>query len=291
MFDTTLSRRLDVHGVELAWDSWGSAEDSTILLCHGFSGSSHEFALHVEGLAESNRVMAFDHRGHGLSTNVGSVDAYSIKQMSNDVIALIDAHAGGSVTLLGHSLGGRVALEVALERPDLLRSLILMDTSAWSFKPTDPTMSEIVGNIFREIDETGDLQLPDFRLPEDDLIEASTSDAWRARRDELRALLDPCAVKSLGIELFADGIVSVRDRLGEITCPVTVIVGSLDETYSQQAPQLAQEIGGSLSVIEGGYHSPQLTHPNEWRSIVLGHLDALEDSGRNAAEQARPDRG
>ena len=61
----------------------------------------------------------------------------------------------------------------------------------------------------------------------------------------------------------------MRPRLGEITVPVTVIVGSEDHPLVDQAPDLAAEVGdGELVVIEGAYHSPQLTHSAEWLAAI-----------------------
>jgi len=65
----------------------------------------------------------------------------------------------------------------------------------------------------------------------------------------------------------------VREQLASITCPVTVIVGSNDHPLADQAPELAAEVAdGRLTIIEGAYHSPQLTHGDQWRAAVEGHL-------------------
>ena len=86
-------------------------------------------------------------------------------------------------------------------------------------------------------------------------------------------MADPYALKALGLELFAGDSVSVRDRLQEITCPVTVIVGEFDEPFAAQAPTLVGELpSANLVVIAGGYHMPMLTHSEEWRLAVEAHL-------------------
>src|SRR5436190_23457401 len=66
---TDLTRRIAIHDVELAWNEWGTRADAPpLLLCHGFSGSAHDFALHIPSLAADRRVIALDHRRHGRST-------------------------------------------------------------------------------------------------------------------------------------------------------------------------------------------------------------------------------
>jgi pimeloyl-ACP methyl ester carboxylesterase len=267
-----LTRRFPVHGVELAWEEWGSGD--AFVLCHGFSGSAHDFDLQVGDLAANRRVLALDHRGHGRSTKLGDLAGYSFAQLAADLISLIEHTVGGPVDLLGHSMGGRVALEVVLTRPDLVRSLILMDTSAWSFLPPDDDRSELIRGFLAGFDPAGGL--PDLGLenPEDALIEQTTPASWQAEKEALSAGFDPYAMKALGSALFAEDV-SVRDRLHEITCPVTVIAGALDHPFVDQAADLAAEVKeGRCVIIEGAYHSPQLTHAAEWRRVVEEHLAA-----------------
>ncbi len=62
----------------------------------------------------------------------------------------------------------------------------------------------------------------------------------------------------------------------EITCPVTVLVGENDHPFVDQAPELVAELPhGRLAVIDGAYHSPQLTHPGAWRAALEEHLGRL----------------
>jgi pimeloyl-ACP methyl ester carboxylesterase len=270
---TELSRRTTIHDVALAWDRWGADEGVPFWLCHGYSGSSHDFALAIEHFAAARPVIALDHRGHGRSEKLGTVDAYSIDQLAADLIAAIDQHAGGPVDLLGHSMGGAISLRVTLARPDLVRSLILMDTSAWSFVPEDAAMAEMMREFLGAFDPAGGL--PDLSAldgPETAMIAAATPAEWQAIADDLSAGFDPYAMKALGRDLFDDSV-SVRDRLGEITCPVSVIVGELDTPFVGQGPDLAASFAdGHLTVIPGAYHSPQLTHPAEWTAAVDAHL-------------------
>ena len=277
---TDLTRTFSVDDVTLAWDRWGTAGSATpLLLCHGFSGSSHDFALHIEALATDREVITVDHRGHGRSQKLGTEDRYSIDRLTADLIELIDHEVGGPIDLLGHSMGGAISLRVTLARPDLVRSLILMDTSAWSFVPTDPAMAALMVAFMEGFDPSGGL--PDLSMlpnPEDALIAATTPAQWQAVKDEMAGAFDPYALRALGRCLFDPTTISVRDRLGEIACPVTVVVGELDTPFIGQASELAAEVAdGALTVIDGAYHSPQLTHPQEWATAVQRHLARSAD--------------
>ena len=112
--------------------------------------------------------------------------------------------------------------------------------------------------------------------PEDVLIEARTPAAWRAAKDEIFAGMDAYAVKALGLALMGDrdaDASSLRAGLPAVRCLTTVIAGEHDHPMVDQAPALATEVAnGRLQVIEGAYHSPQLTHAEQWRAAVRAHL-------------------
>lgn len=285
-----LTQQLSVNGVELAWDSWGTPSDKpTFVLCHGFSGSAHDFALHVEPLAIDRRVVALDLRGHGRSTKTGDPATYTIDLLTADLVAFIEATCDAPVDLLGHSMGGRIAIGLAVERPDLLHSLIAMDTSAWSFVRPGSEIATLMGAFFAGFDPAAGLPKLDLPSPETALIEAGTPKDWRDRKEELSAGFDPYALKALGTALFTNDVPAVRDRLHTIGVPVTVIAGANDHPFSDQAPELAAAVAdGRTAIIDGAYHSPQLSHPEEWRGVVRGHLDSVTDrsSARSRARHA-----
>ena len=279
MTQTAATSTLQVNGVALAWSERGSSPEGTptFVLCHGYTGSAHDFSLQVDALAAHRRVVTLDLRGHGQSTKTGTLEGYTMEQLADDLAAVLRAVSDRPVDLLGHSMGGRVVMTMALEHPELVRSLILMDTSAWSFQPQDDDVRSLVRDYIEAFDPSGGMPTA-FNLggPEDKLIAAQVPTEWQREKDAIFAGMDAYAVKALGMALWAelpDGTGSLRSRLGAIACPVTVIVGQHDEPLASQAPALAASVGhGRLTVIEGAYHSPQLTHPDAWRAAVEAHL-------------------
>ena len=146
-----------VNGVDLAWSErgqqpGGDADPRALPRLHG---PSHDFALEVDALATDRRVVTLDQRGHGHSTKTGHLEGYTIEQLSADLAAFFEAVGEGPVDLLGHSMGGRVVMGVALARPDLVHSLILMDTSAWSFLPPDEEIRALVHGFINSFDPAG----------------------------------------------------------------------------------------------------------------------------------------
>ncbi len=270
---------IEVNGVELAWSDEGHSPDGrpTLVLCHGYTGSSHDFSLQVGALAAHRRVVTVDQRGHGSSTKTGTLQGYTIDQLADDLAAFIDAVSDGPVDLLGHSMGGRVVMTMALARPELVHSLILMDTSAWSFQPVDEDLRTMARDYIVAFDPARGMPAAlSLGGPEDVLIAAAVPPDWQKQKDAIFTGMDAYAVKALGSALWTeipDGRDSLRRRLSSITCPTTVVVGEHDHPLVEQAPELAAEVAnGRLSVIEGAYHSPQLTHPDAWRAAVEAHV-------------------
>ena len=270
-----MTQRVGVNGVELSWSEQGDGPDPAFVLCHGYTGSAQDFAGEVGPLSATRRVVTLDQRGHGQSTKLGRLEGYSVEQLTDDLVTFIEAVGQGPVDLLGHSMGGRVAMGAVLARPDLINSLILMDTSAWSFLPPDDAIRTMVAEYMDKFDPArGVPSVFGLDSPEQALIDATAPLDVRQAREAAFAGMDPYAIKALGSALLgSEGVTSVRDRLSEITCPTTVLVGQKDHPMVDQAPDLAAEVAhGHLAVIPGAYHSPQLTHPTEWRAAVEAHL-------------------
>ena len=114
--------------IELAHTIYG--EGFPLLLVHGFTGSSLDWIDVVEPLTRGRSVITLDHRGHGESLNTGDAATYSFDQLVADMSGLVDRLELDQFDLLGHSMGGIVAMRYTLLHPERVRSLVLMDTAA-----------------------------------------------------------------------------------------------------------------------------------------------------------------
>src|SRR6185437_13436755 len=193
----TAAQSLSVNGIELAWSERGSgtAGRPTLVLVHGFTGSAHDFALVADDLATDRRVVLLDQRGHGDSTKTGSLEGYTIDQLVADLAAFLDAVGDGPVDLLGHSMGGRVSMGLVLSRPDLVSTLVLMDTSAWSFMPPDDNIRQLVRAWIEAFDPAkGMPESLSVGNPEDALIEERTPTSWQNEKAAIFAGMDAYAV-------------------------------------------------------------------------------------------------
>ncbi len=98
-------------------------EASALVIAHGLFGSGRNWGVIARRLADGREVVAVDMRNHGDSPRA---DTQSYPDMAADLAEVI-AHLGAPVDLLGHSMGGKAAMQLALTHPDLIRRLVVAD--------------------------------------------------------------------------------------------------------------------------------------------------------------------
>ena len=267
-------RTIDIAGTALVCHTFGSGEPPLVLV-HGFTGSSIDWSDVVDDLAIDRRVVTFDHRGHGESTNLGDESGYSFARLVDDLEAVLDGLGVDTCDLLGHSMVGAVAMRYALRRPERLRSLILMDTSA---RPIDGPSADLLRGAAGLVRALGMPALLSFA----DVYSSSeaTPEADRARAQNRAKLeqMDPAAFAALGEELA--GSETIVDRLAGFERVTTVIVGEKDSLLRAAADELATTISGSvLVVVPDAGHSPQIENRSAWLAAVRAHLVRAEAEG------------
>ena len=112
---------LETNGVSLYYEEHGAGEP--LVLLHGGIGSGAMFAAILPALAANRRVLLVDLQGHGRTADVDR--PFRVESMADDVAGLI-AELGGAADVLGYSLGGAVALRLAIQHPERVRELILV---------------------------------------------------------------------------------------------------------------------------------------------------------------------
>ena len=119
--------KVKVNNVEIFYQSEGDGPE-TILFSHGYLADHTMFEPQIKALKADFRCVTYDHRGHGQSEVTKG--GYELDNLVTDAISLIENLKIGPVHFVGVSVGGMVGMRIALRRPDLLRSLTLVDTSA-----------------------------------------------------------------------------------------------------------------------------------------------------------------
>jgi len=186
--------------VTLSYKSQGSAGPPVVIL-HGLLGSSSNWRSIARRLAEQHRVFTPDLRNHGESPHV---DDMSYPAMAGDVRAFLDEHAIDAATVIGHSMGGKTAMRLALDAPHRVDRLVVVDIaptlSDHDHLPWLRAMASLdVSRITRRADAEGMLEaaVPDAAMRRfllQNLASTAGGFAWRinleAIESNLPALLD-----------------------------------------------------------------------------------------------------
>jgi pimeloyl-ACP methyl ester carboxylesterase len=268
-----LRHELALGDVVLRYDDHGHGEP-VLLLVHGFTGAALDFDAVIPKLATDRRVLAYDHRGHGDSTNTSDLRSYTFAHLTSDLAAFVDELDLAPTDLLGHSMGGIVSLQYALAHPTRVRSLVLMDTGAAPVGSLSGVFDGLVPIAREQGMSTAFEIVRTFWQQQSEASGAPVDPTLLERVRQKFCTMDPEAFAAFAEELGT--YPSMVERLGEITCPVTVIVGENDTGLRASADTLASGIAGSeLVVIPDAGHSPQEDQPEAWTAAVLGHLGRL----------------
>lgn len=149
-----VSRQTVMRGMRFHFTEWGDPAAPPVVLLHGGNQSSHSWDLVSLHLSDRFHVYALDQRGHGDTEWSRELD-YSMDAMSDDVLAFIAGQGLERPLILGHSMGGRVALTTALKAPDLPRALVLVDVGP----ELSPAGTAVVGDFIAHNIEFDDLDV------------------------------------------------------------------------------------------------------------------------------------
>ncbi len=264
--------KLQVNGAAIYYEEHGAGPE-TIVFAHGLLWSGRMFEYQVEALKDRYRCITFDFRGQGKSevTDTG----YDIETLYEDAVALIERLQCAPCHFLGLSMGGFVGLRLAIRHPTLLKSLMLLETSA------DPEPEENIGRyrLLSFIARWFGLGLVANRVMPIMFGRTFLEDPGRKRqREEWRQRM--VANHRIGITRAVEGVISrasVYDQLEQITVPTLIIVGDQDvATVPEKADRMHARIRGSkLVVIPGAGHTSAAEEPEAVNTALKEFLASL----------------
>ena len=272
-------RRVAVAGRTVEISDEGPNAASAIVLLHGFTGSKDGWLALRRALARERRVVAVDLPGHGGTAASARPPADSLAETARLIVQTLDSIEVRRFSLLGYSLGGRIALGLALDHPRRVERLLLESASPGLQDPSE-----------REARRRHDEALADGL--ERDGIEAFVRDwemlplfATHARLDApvrgaLRRRRLACSPAGLAASLRAVGTGAqpwLGDRLRELTIPVCVVVGALDEKFRATGEWMAARLADSrLEIVAESGHTAHLERPESYRAIVERFFGAVD---------------
>ncbi len=271
-----------INGVRVAHRTAGEQGARPVVLIHGFTGNTRNWALAIKPLVAAGwRTLSADGPGHGYSSAPEDAGCYRIPAMADLHHQLAVETGFAPAVVVGHSMGGAIAEEYAIRHPEAVEALVLVD-SAGGGPRTDDT-SRIFGNLDQArklANEKGTAALFDWQLdrgmrPE---FEKLTPEQQALTRSEF-ALTSPAG--------WVNCAAGMRDRrftledLGGLGKPALVIRGVNEGAGLVEASDgLAAAIPGArYEVIVGAGHSPQIENPAAFSEVLLAFLGSLPARG------------
>ena len=261
-------RTLKRNDCTLAFEAAGEHAGETLVLLHGFGMCRDSLRLLAARLRESGavgRTLLVDSRGHGDTRTPATDDAYRYSALRDDLFALLEQEAPAGAHLVGHSMGGQVALLVALAHPERVRSLTVIgggpcraitserEKSAWR-RAADRFEQAAPSELFTSLEAAAPTR--DANLKAEKLYA-------RARGDELARV-----VRGGFLHVEEDDEACSRLRR-----PILVIVGADDRTWLAASRRLAELVPGSrLRVVEAAGHLVHLERPAECARWISEHV-------------------
>ncbi len=257
---------IEIDGVKISYQVEGAAAGPTIVMSHSLASSSVMWDPQVPRLGDNYRLVLMDTRGHGESDVPEG--PYRLAQLADDAIAIIEATSDKPVHWVGLSMGGMIGQFVAAKRPDLLRSLVLCDTSA---------------SIPDDAQATWDDRIAAVREGGMSVLAEATIQRWFTP-NYLRE--DPPAIMPIRAQIEAtnaNGFIgcsqAIReldnlDSLSSIKLPTLIIVGEDDPGTPVAASEAMHERieGSQLCVIPKASHLSNVEQAGMFTEVLLVFL-------------------
>jgi pimeloyl-ACP methyl ester carboxylesterase len=233
-----------LNGLRIHYKLYGDA-GLPLVFIHGYTGDATDWARQIEMFSDEFRILVFDNRGHGQSEAPSDPEGYSVEHMVDDAVQLIEKVGFNKFHLVGHSIGGAVAQEIALRWPGRLLSLTLQSTTDWFGDHDEPG-----GTLPHRTQE--DARIAAERVAK--MTEVALVGGWRG-------LL---------------GWPGSTARLQTISVPTMIIHGDRDASRIIEGSGRLSELirHAKHVVINGAGHSPQRQRPAEYNDALSAFLHA-----------------
>lgn len=237
-----------------------------LVFLHGLGGSQTTWQVVLPDLVAQHRVVALDLPGHGLSDKPSPEETdYSLNGLAQAITEALDALDLPPVVLIGHSLGGAVAMQVALQHPERISRLVLVDSAGLG----DEINSELLDRMEAEPSrEEARRLLALFFHDERHILASGVEETYRQRvapgaQEALRAVT--------AANFSRDGQhIGTQGRLADLNLPILIVWGAQDRVIPAQHAWMAQEVApdARVEVFEHVGHVPQLEDAGEFVAAI-----------------------
>lgn len=263
--------RIKANGISMNYEVKGKGQN--LVLIHGAGDNLNMWCHQVPVFSKSYRVITYDVRGSGETESPKG--EYSISLFSEDVYQLLKAIRVEDAYLLGYSMGGRIALELALNHPELAKALVLANSSAGL---TPPAKSTERRRAMLELLDKGDMKAFAEMMTTDAFSPGFKSKNPVEFENYMKVKLQN-RPEGLARIMRLLGVPASPPDLGKVKCSVLLIVGQNDSIMGvEQGKQTHKAIVGSKLVILPTGHAAAIELPEKFNSAVLEFLSKAKEN-------------
>lgn len=266
---------MDINGVNIYYESHGHG--FPLVLCHGLSGDTEAWVNQVPSFSQRYQVVTWDARGHGRSDSPADPNAYGLTRFAEDLKGLLHHLGLGQVYLLGHSMGGGVAVRFTTTYPERVKALIVTDSFTGSGL-------HIPADIRAMREKSIDLALTEgMQAVADQALQENPNVMGRVRGDPAVERAMRMRYANIDPNGYAGSVRTILENefpdewWGRITMPTLVMVGANDGASIAGSEHTHAKIPGSgYAVIPDAGHMAYLDQPQAFTDNVLGFLSRVE---------------
>ncbi|WP_243881252.1 2-succinyl-6-hydroxy-2,4-cyclohexadiene-1-carboxylate synthase [Rummeliibacillus suwonensis] len=267
-----------VRGINVHYQIINPRAEKTIVFLHGFTGSTKTWDTVIQSFQKDYRIFAIDLIGHGLTDSPYNVRRYSMEEQVELLHEFFEARRVPSFTLVGYSMGGRVALAFAVKYAGMIEKLVLESSS-----PGLPTEAERTARrkndrtLAEKIEKNG----LDAFVKEWENIPLFESQKALPTPKQLVIRQERLNQRAVGLANSLRGMgtgqqPSYWDELKKMTKPVLLITGELDQKFQQKAIDMEEKFlcCENKTVPDVG-HAVHVENPQIFATIIEEHLETI----------------
>jgi len=275
--------KLEAGGIEVSYEMLG--EGASLVLIHGFTDNSTMWYNQVPVFAERYKVLAYDVRGHGKTRTPEG--GFSMKLFADDVHALLRVLEIEKACVLGYSMGGRIALQFALEYPEMASGLVFANSGVMGsdVQPTEEQIAELTERRKQMVEmfEAGQIE-----VIADGMAERSFSPGFRdkdpaafQKYKDVKLQNDPRHYLAI-MQAMVEAVTNPPD-LRRLECPALIIAGARDSFMTvrdsfmtvDEAKSMERAISDTTVTILPTGHAAAIEAPQAFNRAVLDFMDRL----------------
>jgi pimeloyl-ACP methyl ester carboxylesterase len=263
-----------VDGVDLFYEVAGSSGDPVVLV-HGSYVDHHSWDLVVPGLSQAMQVVSYDRRGHGQSSM--GPRPRPVRIDASDLAGLMQALDHYPAHIIAHSYGGAVALRLAIDRPEMVRSIAIHESAFIGLLASDPATAPEADRLLDGVDRMRDMiRAGRAQAAAEILVDQFSTEpgAWERLPAAMRATFVRHADRWAEEYSDPEAIQPDRAAVRELLIPMLLTEGALSPPFLRRITQALAALLRNVQVLDlpDVGHAPQLVRPHQYVGLLVNFL-------------------